>query len=840
MAQVKHPSIVDVVDELISHGVDRELLQLNTNKIISGRKLIIKGKEVIHFGNCNYLGLERHPAVKKASIAAIEEEGIRLTMSRSYVSSGYYVELEELLSEMYGGSVVVAPSSTMLHLSAIPVLFGRNDLCLLDQQVHASMVQAVQVAKVNGLKTKTVRHNRFDLLEDFILKYKNEYEKVWYVLDGIYSMYGDAPDIEALVALLDKYPNFYLYVDDAHGCSWKGKHGKGYILDKVDLHEKMMMTVSLGKGFGVIGGVLVTKNPIHCRRVRNCGNTMIFSAPLSSGLLGAAIASAKIHLTDELTVLQEDLQDKIRYTNYLIKEYNLPSVREEDSPIFYIGVGLIKAAYNLLELLLEDGYLCNIGGFPAVSLKCAGIRFLTTCHLTKADIEGLIKRIAYHLPYVLADADFTFKDLAKSFNLPHFEELGKYHVIKEIQGQDRIIPILSKDINQSYQTTVGSGKEALNVAYYPSITVIKDKEEWNEIFAQQDLFSDELLKFYEATFSDNKEAYNNWNFLYYIIRDDKGKIVTAAFFTESLWKEDILSPASVSKEFEEIRNTENPNYMISKSISLGCQAYIGQPLYLDRTHKNWKKALNLLLRVLWEEEDRRNTEILAFRDMDTDDMELKKFFIDKGFLLTEMPDVNIIKPKGATPKAFHDNLSAASRRHFRKDIIPYVDMFEISKVTSYTEEELDVYYKLYHNVKEVNLGLNTFPLPKKFFSKMIDEQIFEVIKIELKAEHTESGKKELLSFFFGKKVNSFYHGLYLGINYDYLHSHKIYRQTLYQMVQRTLALDCETIILGFSADFEKRKLGATTVGKVLFTQFKDNYKQTVINNMGVQHLKKHY
>ena len=168
MAQVKHPSIVDIVDDIVRHGVDKEILQLSTNKIISGRKLVIKGKEVIHFGNCNYLGLERHPAVKQASIEAIEAEGIRLTMSRSYVSSGYYVELEELLSKMYGGHVVVAPSSTMLHLSAIPVLFGRNDLCLLDQQVHASMTQAVQYSKSFGLTTKTVRHNRLDLLEDFI------------------------------------------------------------------------------------------------------------------------------------------------------------------------------------------------------------------------------------------------------------------------------------------------------------------------------------------------------------------------------------------------------------------------------------------------------------------------------------------------------------------------------------------------------------------------------------------------------------------------------------------------------------------------------------------------
>ena len=67
-----------------------------------------------------------------------------------------------------------------------------------------------------------------------------------------------------------------------------------------------------------------------------------------------------------------------------------------------------------------------------------------------------------------------------------------------------------------------------------------------------------------------------------------------------------------------------------------------------------------------------------------------------------------------------------------------------------------------------------------------------------------------------------------------------YRQTLYQVVQRAIALNSDTLILGFSADIEKRKLGAVTTAKVAFMQFKDNYKQTVINNMGMEHLKKHY
>jgi len=833
MAKVKHSSIIDIVDHSISHGVNKEILHLSTNKVISGRKLIIKGKEVIHFGNCNYLGLERHPAVKQASIEAIQQEGIRLTMSRAYVSSGYYVELEKLLSQMYGGHVVVAPSSTMLHLSAIPVLFGRDDLCLLDQQVHASMTQAVQYAKSNGLKTKTVRHNRIDLLEQFIKRYRNEYEKIWYVLDGIYSMYGDAPDIEALVTLLDKYPNFYLYVDDAHGCSWKGENGKGFILDKVDLHEKMMMTVSLGKGFGVIGGVLVTKDPEYCRRVRTCGNTMIFSAPLSSGLLGAAIASAKIHLTDELTKLQNDLQDKIRYTNQLCKEYHLPLVRDEESPIFYIGVGLPKAAYKMLELLLDDGYLCNIGVFPAVSLKCAGIRFLATCHLHKKDIKGLIERIAYHLPRVLADENFSFKKLAKAFDLPHFEKLGQYYQLENQQ----VAPSVN---GKKLSTDIGKLGD-LKLNYYTSINDIEDKEEWNKAMSHLGIFDVRTLQTTEDIFSNNTKANENYNFLYYTIRDANNELLLAAFFTESLWKEDLLAPASVSKVFEEKREKEDPHYMISNSISLGCQAYEGKPLYIKTSHEQWKEAMEMLLETVWEEEEQRKTELIVFRDMDPTDEKLNHFFMDKGFMLADMPNLNLIeKIDWKDQESFAKNLSYNSRKHFKKNIAPYIDQFEIGKVERRKEKEMAVIYELYLNVQKVNLGINTFPLPPQFFDELLAHDDFDLIKLEIKSEYSHSGEKKIVGFVAAKIINGTYYGLYLGMDYDYLHSHKIYRQILWQFINRAQEVGAETVHLGFSADIEKQKFGSTLKPKVAFVQFKDNYKQTVINNMGVEHLKKHY
>ena len=149
MAKIKHPNAVDIIDTNISHGVSKNILHLNTDEVLGGRKVIINDRELLYFGNCGYLGLEHHPQVKEGAIKAIEKEGIRLVMSRAYVSSGYYSKLEALLSEIFDGYAVVAPSTTILHLSAIPVLIGARDAVILDYQVHSSVRQAVQLSLIH-------------------------------------------------------------------------------------------------------------------------------------------------------------------------------------------------------------------------------------------------------------------------------------------------------------------------------------------------------------------------------------------------------------------------------------------------------------------------------------------------------------------------------------------------------------------------------------------------------------------------------------------------------------------------------------------------------------------
>jgi len=134
---------------------------------------------------------------------------------------------------------------------------------------------------------------------------------------------------------------------------------------------------------------------------------MIFSGPIQPPMLGAALASTRIHLSPEIARLQKELQERIAFCNRLLQEYQLPVVSVSRSPIFYIKLGLPHVAGNMVERLMDEGFYTNHAVYPAVSRRQSGVRFNLTRHLSLEDIRRLIEAIARNLPQVLASKSRT-------------------------------------------------------------------------------------------------------------------------------------------------------------------------------------------------------------------------------------------------------------------------------------------------------------------------------------------------------------------------------------------------------------------------------------------------
>lgn len=800
----KNNSFNEIVDQVISHGVNRGLLHLfSENERISSNVILLNGNSLVNFGSCSYLGLEQDVRLKNGAHSAIDRYGTQFSSSRAYLSLGLYKELEQSFEDIFNAHCLVTPTTTLGHLANLPVLVENRDAVIIDQQVHSSVQTAVSLLKVAGINTEILRHNRMDLLEERVDVLRNKYKKIWYLADGIYSMYGDSCPVEELHELMNKYESFHCYIDDAHGMSIYGKRGRGYVLNVREMHPKMVIATSLAKAFATGGAVMIYPNKEMARKVRTCGGPLITSGPLQPANLGAAIACAAIHLTPEIEILQNQLRDKIKYTAELLEEFGLPVVSERKASIFFVGVSLPKLGYNIINRLMNKGHYVNLGVFPAVSMKNTGIRFTITRLHSEEQIYEMVKTLANEFPQAVAEEGMKVSEIYKAFKMPFTENFF-------MSARSDLMP-----------------KEfPLKVHHYKSIEDI-EVSEWDKIFENNGSFDWNGMQILEKVFSGNDTPENNWLFDYIIIKDESGKIVVATFITTALWKDDMFSPAIVSSAVEKIR-ADQAYYLTNLVTATGSLLTEGEHVFIDRSSAGWNKALLLLVGKLHELQEVYKANAVIIRDFQTEDKELSAFFIDNDFVRIQMPDSNIIDEISfKTVESFYQSLSNRSRQHFREDVKKHLDKFEVEVVSQPSPEDLDQWYQLYLNVKSRSLELNTFLLPKSLFSQLGKNQNWEAIVLKLKPEYDRSGSLAVCVIWCYKTASA-YIPMIIGVDYSFNSTYKIYRQALFQIVMRAATLNKQKIYLGFAAVVEKKKLGAKQIHTYAFIQYKDGYNMEVL------------
>ena len=364
---------------------------------LGGRFVTLHNRRQVNFGSCSYVGLETDLRLKAAAIDAVSRYGVQFASSRAYVSCPPYAELERLLGALFDAPLVVAQTTTLAHLAALPILVGKDDAVVCDQMVHNSVQAVLPTLAAAGTTCRFVRHNRMDRLDQLVGVLAAKHPRVWYLADGVYSMHGDLAPLDQLHALASRHDRLWLYIDDAHGVSWSGRHGRGTVLGSAGAPPRTVMVASLAKAFAAGGAVVVTPDAETARFIRSCGSTLIFSGPLQPALLGAGIASARIHLSDEIHQRQDQLLERISLFNALAEERGLPLGSPSETPIRFVRIGSEGATYQAAAELMAEGFYTNIAVFPAVSRGHSGLRIALTVHQTLDDIRRLIEALACRL-----------------------------------------------------------------------------------------------------------------------------------------------------------------------------------------------------------------------------------------------------------------------------------------------------------------------------------------------------------------------------------------------------------------------------------------------------------
>jgi 7-keto-8-aminopelargonate synthetase-like enzyme len=325
--------------------------------------------------------------VKGAADMVLEKGFIGLSISVARVCSDAHRRLEEELSELFETNAMVTHSCTAASEGILPLLAcgvltgGERPLMIFDRHCHFSMAIAMPLC---GDETEVVvsPHNDLNFIEDMCRKYK----QVAYVADGAYSM-GGFTLMESLLELQDRY-GLYLYLDDSHSLSLYGRNGSGFVRNTIGqpLNERTMITCSLAKAFGATGGVVMLgPNHDHEETIRRFAGPQGWSQNHSSPTLGAALASAAIHRSPELGMLQRQLKDRLNQFDNLIET----GQKGNDFPIRLVPIGDEDKTVDISAQLFKRGFYSSAVFFPIVARGNAGIRVMLRATHSPEDLDAL-------------------------------------------------------------------------------------------------------------------------------------------------------------------------------------------------------------------------------------------------------------------------------------------------------------------------------------------------------------------------------------------------------------------------------------------------------------------
>ncbi|NOQ73222.1 MAG: aminotransferase class I/II-fold pyridoxal phosphate-dependent enzyme [Crocinitomix sp.] len=796
-----HGKIINNIYDIITKGTENGIGQLYTeDQFYDSTTITFGNKKHVNFGSYSYLSLEHDMRLKDAAIDAIQRFGIQYPSSRTYVSTTLYNELECLMEQIFENPIVLATTTTLAHMAAMPILVEEGDVIIMDQQVHSSVQFMINHIKQHGVPFFVVRHNNMEQLEKKIQELSKSYKRVWYMCDGVYSMYGDTAPIQDLNALLDKYSKFNLYVDDAHGMSWAGENGAGYVFSKCKLHDRMVVVTSLNKAFAAGGSVIVLSDSKMANKIKTCGGPLIFAGQHQMSSLGAALACAKIHLSEEITEMQNELLEKIHYCHELLLAEGLPVISEGETPIFFVGVGLPKVGYNLVKKLMDRGHYLNLAVFPAVAETCTGVRFTLTKSHSFEQIEKMVEDLSVSFKLALIEEDRSMGDIYKAFRkVKTFKIESKAEVVLNDTEQFRI----------QHETSIANISEQL----------------WNSKIGKRSLFDWNAMSDLEAVFKNNV-AHNNWDFHYFMLFDKQDNLVFATYMTVCLTKDDALAASSISLEIEQ-RRIKDKYYLCSKTLMMGCPISTGKHYYMSSTVE-CKSLLNFFFKYLDVLQEKLDTTVLNLRDFASDNEVISNYFLDQGFIKVEMPTNYVLTNEEFVPTVddYLSELKSSQRRFVKLRALKKecnFDLVEISQFNRHTLNQLNVLYK---NVQKRSFELNLFEFPSKIIEQAVSSPNWDVIGLRIKGK-----SKDLIAMAVSYVNDNNYHFLIAGLDYDYVKDYDVYTQLLWQIVKRAKVKRCIRINFGMTTGQNKRKFGATEIKTSSYVQLKDNFNATVIMQM---------
>ncbi len=382
-------------------GIDNPFYRLHDGQAAATTSL--EGREVVNFSSYDYLGLNGHPEISGAAKAAIDRYGTSVSASRLTAGERQvHRDLEAALAKLHGvEDAVTFVSGHATNVSVIGGLLSGDDLIVTDALIHNSVVEG---AKLSGAKRILCPHGDLEAIERALRLNRRRHRRALIIVEGLYSMDGDVPDLAALVRLKRRY-DAWLMVDEAHSLGVLGASGQGIAEEQgVDPTDVDIWMGTLSKTLTSTGGYIAgSRQLVELLKYTSPG--FVYSVGAAPPVAAAALAAIEVMRRERWRIakLRQNGRDfvsgaKVRglETGLSIGASVVPLIVRSSPTTVILSHRLLARGYNVVPII-----------FPGVAENQSRLRFFITSRHTADQMAGVLDAIAEELPQIRSAPSFV-------------------------------------------------------------------------------------------------------------------------------------------------------------------------------------------------------------------------------------------------------------------------------------------------------------------------------------------------------------------------------------------------------------------------------------------------
>ena len=376
--------------ELEQFKKDGVYKRLNYLEAPQAARTVMEGRgEVVILSSNNYLGLCNVPEVVAAGKAGLDSFGAG-TGSVRFICGTFTVhrELEAALARLVGcESSLTYVSCWNANEGLCPTLLGEQDIVISDQLNHASIIDAIRLAKtITKCQTAVYKHSDLADLEAQLRAAQNRRLKLIFT-DGIFSMEGDIARLPELLELGRKY-DAVVAVDDSHATGVLGKTGRGTAEHFGVLGEVPIITSTLGKALGGAAGGFTAGPAALADYLTQRSRPQLFSNALPPTVAASALAA--VRYLESHPALVTRLRDSATYFREQLIALGFKPLPGA-TPIIPVILGETAKAIRMSEMLLDESVFVTGFGYPVVPQGHARVRCQISAAHTRDDLDFALR-----------------------------------------------------------------------------------------------------------------------------------------------------------------------------------------------------------------------------------------------------------------------------------------------------------------------------------------------------------------------------------------------------------------------------------------------------------------